>query len=686
MNRYSSLIAAPLLVTLAACSNDADYDFDTSRAELTAEIAARSAPQALFNPDPTAPVLPFPNNLFFQGSTDGTLNLPVAETDDQSLANPRVALNQSDGFSTVAPISTTVSEPLDPETLILGDTVRVYEVTTAQGIAVTGVLAEVDNPLLLAVRSIGNQLVLIPTVPLKPKTDYMVVLTNGITDVDGEPLTASLVYDLLKGDEELTNPSLEALQGATAMQVGQAQAASGIDPADIALSWVFKTQSIREVLQATEDQSGASTLVLANSDLNTGSEAVGLQGEADIYVGTLDVPYYLTALGEDGDSDQVVGSFWQNSGGKVVGAVNESGAPDYAPVATGTETIPVLMSVPNSGEMPGDGWPVTIFQHGVTRNRQDMLAVADALAKAGRAVIAIDMPMHGITDPANPLHADNTPLPSEERERTFDIDRIVNPLAEGETAEAGAPTTGPDGKVDPTGVHYFNLGNLANFRDNLRQSVADLFVLRASLATAQGEGFRLNPNNLNFLGNSFGGIVGTTMLSFDDSFQSASLAMVGGGLAQLQVGSQVYGPLVNAGLAAVGIPTGSAAYDSYLIVAQTLLDSADPINHATTLAQAASPQLHMIEVIGDQSVPNEVPTAPLSGTDPLARLLGLMQITETSSTGGLVKFSAGDHRSILSPAASPAATVEMQTQVAGFAASQGTELPITDTSVIAPLP
>ncbi len=345
----------------------------------------------------------------------------------------------------------------------------------------------------------------------------------------------------------------------------------------------------------------------------------------------------------------------------------------------------MLMSVPNSGEMPGDGWPVTIFQHSITRSRTDMLAIAGAMADAGRVVIAIDMPMHGIIDTDSPLYADNTPFEGD-HERTFDIDLMVNPLADGETAEVDAPTTGADGKADPSGQYYINLQNLANTRDNLRQSVADLFVLRASLGGAVGEGFRLNPNNLSFVGHSLGGIVGTTMLSYDDSFQSASLAMPGGGIAQLLVNSPSFSPDINAGLESVGIATGSAEYNSFFTVAQTLMDSGDPINHASTLAQAASPQLHLIEVIGDQTIPNSVATAPLSGTDPLARQLGLTQITATSSTGGLVKFSAGDHSSIINPATSLAATVEMQTQVATFAATQGTVLPITDSTVIAPLP
>ena len=66
----------------------------------------------------------------------------------------------------------------------------------------------------------------------------------------------------------------------------------------------------------------------------------------------------------------------------------------------------------------------------------------------------------------------------------------------------------------------------------------------------------------------------------------------------------------------------------------------------------------------------------------LARVLGLQQIDATSSTGGLVRFSAGNHGSILDPTEAPAVTVEMQTQTASFAASQGTVLPITDSTSI----
>ena len=79
----------------------------------------------------------------------------------------------------------------------------------------------------------------------------------------------------------------------------------------------------------------------------------------------------------------------------------------------------------------------------------------------------------------------------------------------------------------------------------------------------------------------------------------------------------------------------------------------------------------------------------LSGTSPLIELLGLTDVgaidvpvgtadVRTSGTGLdiAVRFNQGDHGSILSPAASAAATQEMQRQTVNFHASRGACLPI----------
>ena len=85
-------------------------------------------------------------------------------------------------------------------------------------------------------------------------------------------------------------------------------------------------------------------------------------------------------------------------------------------------------------------------------------------------------------------------------------------------------------------------------------------------------------------------------------------------------------------------------------------------------------------------IPNAVPGAPLSGTEPLIRTLGLASITQTtqSATGirGVVRFTAGDHGSLLSPVASPAATAEMQGEMASLLVSQGAAVQIANPSVI----
>jgi alpha-beta hydrolase superfamily lysophospholipase len=39
---------------------------------------------------------------------------------------------------------------------------------------------------------------------------------------------------------------------------------------------------------------------------------------------------------------------------------------------------------------------VVIFQHGITRNRTDIFAIASTLCYAGFVTVAIDLPLHGL--------------------------------------------------------------------------------------------------------------------------------------------------------------------------------------------------------------------------------------------------------------------------------------------------
>lgn len=671
-----SLVA---LAVISACSDSTDYDYDGARQDT--EDAAANLPSTTFEASfsPADSVIPFPNGVLMAGSVDGTINIPVTDPDDYS--NPQVALNALDGFSTTAPISTGFSQAINPETVKLGETVRIFEVTSdpATG-AVTGLVSELNQAQIAAsVVGAGNDtLALIPIVPLAESTSYLVVLTNGIENT-AEPAAIadkSISYYLTSGDAEITGPAaaLEPLRLLTGSYEAVASAA-GVTESNIVLSWSFTTQSVTPVLQSIADSTVAGDIVVNPQGLPSSQINPALADASTIHFGSLKVPYYQTAPTAENPAAGINGYFKTAEDGFVT---------RYSPVPakTGDQAIPLILTVP-AGDAPGAGWPVVIFQHGITANRSNVLALADSMATAGLAVVAIDLPMHGVTDPNSVLNAEGALLsPLGAKERTFGLDLIDN-----KTNAAG-----PDGIADSSGAHFYNLSNLLNARDNLRQAVSDLLTLERSLPNI--DGINLNTSNIGYIGHSLGGIVGTTFLAFSDTVGPATLAMPGVGLSRLLANSPSFGPIINAGLADKGAPVGSVAYETFLTAAQTVIDSGDPVNFAAVAASLHP--VHMMEVVGgsagslpDQVIPNQVATAPLSGTEPMARLMGLSPVTATvgntsAEVSGLVRFIAGDHGSILRPAADAdlTVTVEMQKQTASFMASGGTIINVTDTTVI----
>jgi hypothetical protein len=168
------------------------------------------------------------------------------------------------------------------------------------------------------------------------------------------------------------------------------------------------------------------------------------------------------------------------------------------------------------------------------------------------------------------------------------------------------------------------------------------------------------------------------------------LSVPGGGIARLLEASPTFGPRIRAGLAAAaGLQPNTPAYDQFFGAAQQVIDSADPVNYGFASVQNA---ILLHEVVGggavlpDQVIPNAVAGAPLSGTEPLIRVLGLSSITATTQSAngvrGATRFTKGDHGSLLSPSASLPATIEMQGEMISFIASGGAAVVVSDTSVI----
>nr|QRD81037.1 lipolytic protein [uncultured bacterium] len=661
-----------------------------------------AATAALFQP--LQGVLPFPTDLYFSGSTDGTLNIQPAN----ALIPSQTALNALDGFSTTAVIRARFASALDPASLTAAS-VRVIQVTIDNSTkATTGVV----RPLVFGddftaglgpEPGVGNTILEIrPTRPLVPSTGttnngYLVLLTNGITTATGEPTTPDEDYAAIKAAlptcSSIANATMQGICLLTGAHLQIAQAV-GVDPASVVLSFSFSTQSIHDTMDALAAVTGPRPIAAQNTGLTTAQAVPGLRGNANIHVGTLEIPYYLSRT-------EPLTGFWQGNPSPLDANSRFLTRFNPLPVATETLQIPVLVTVPNAasalgGVKPAGGWPVLIFQHGITRNRTDMLGVAEAFADAGFVVVAIDQPLHGITDPTNPLYAANPAAPTGSIERTFDLDLVDN--------QTGTP--GPDGVRDPSGTHFINLASLLTSRDNLRQAAADLMTLARSLPNLNLDtdpGGDIDPTRIHFLGHSLGGIVGTVWLGTvsGDEVRTATLAMAGGGVAQLLRDSPSFGPRIIAGLQAQGLQPGTTLFEQFFRDAQTVVDAGDPVNFIASAASARP--IHLLQVIGDgaSSPPDQV--VPNSATQRLVDAAGLTRIAAPAAPGPVVEtngsppghrvyvnFTAGGHGSILDPSASLETTVEMQTQAVSFAAgsppmlASGTVIVVGNPTVIQP--
>ena len=667
----------------------------------------------VFNPVSGDPAdVPIPTNLFFSGTTDLTLNIPVE--DPGNVSDPFVALSALDGFSTTEKwVVNFGSEPhsLEFSSVVAGQSVRMFEVSTVFGtiVQVSGVVRELEPNVEYTALSDGNTLVIFPLKPLKEMTTYMAVLTNDLNDSQGNDATPDQTYFLSKKadpwiDEngnstyalvdDATAQTLEGLRQLTYLQESAAESV-GIPREDIVLSFTAQTQAITPVLKNLRSIARPVPTQVAPSGMNTA--AVGGMGLADIYVGVITLPYYLGIPSAESPTAPLF-SFWQAAPGAYVPPFDALGLDPTStnitvanpfPVETGKQTVPLLMTAPSeaSGHVkPAAGWPVVVFGHGFGGNRSHMLRIADTAAAAGYAVIAIDAPLHGIRpeeEDLAPLYIGNTPWADVANERTFNVDYSDN-------------TTGalvPDGITDVSGRWSVNLISLLTQRDNYRQAQADFSLLTVTVPTISIDGDALpdlDGSSIQWASFSNGSLLGPAFIASEPMITNAFMSVGGGGIARLLDGSAYFGPnLIQPQLKALAdIEPGSTDYELYLLAWQTVVDSADAINWAAEAALYNNVVVH--KVINDQFVPNAVPLAPLSGTDPMVRAMGLQQYSSTQQNPNGVDLVGNfvppaEHGSLLDPTPSPAATVEMQKQLASFLFSRGTAVVVEDASTMEPV-
>ncbi|MCG9690763.1 lipase [Vibrio sp. Isolate22] len=698
-------------------------------------------------------------------TTDGTLGLPTGG--DDSLTNPIAAMNTMDGWSTSMPII------MDFEGAGLADGAATGGVYLLK---LSGSLTSETTPSVTKVLTLGIDFKVASSSAtdtftikfddsLDASSEYVLALSNELTDVNGDPVGMSASYAALKSSAVIyTEGSLaqaqQVTQGVEKIFAGATAAgAINLDTDNIIYSTWFTTESVGDTLFATK---GATATGLAATNLNgvwkgsANPNSVDLTAAYTMQFGSTEL--FTTALANDTDFDKYVAGGDATTIATLKGAINglyggtdnvdvtqgfvqlpyyletntsewnsqpfESGMPSLAKVSNALrdaneqanmaaqlvaagidtsvlatdqteqlklvglnltladgspldservitkyspvpqvkslESVEFLLFTPNGAD-PTD---VVIYQHGITSAKENAYAFAYNLARAGVAVIAIDLPIHGT--------------------RSLD-----------ETRSANADV-----------LAYLNLANLPVARDNVRQSSLDVMGLRASLTASLQAGLLAGSplkafagSQVKFLGHSLGGIVGTTAVAASNrslgstsadalySFSAAAIENSGGQISNLLLGSPFFGPQVKHNVAlgasteyasfasanctgltdqvcyntfesnatAAQKATMTAAYQQFAYAAQTVLDTVDPFTNADYLLAASTQMpIYMGQVQDDQTVPNTVVDAPFAGTTPLATKLSLEVVdgnnTTPNGTKDFVKFSdVASHSTFVAP-------------------------------------
>src|SRR5690554_6121648 len=453
----------------------------------------------------------------------------------------------------------------------------------------------------------------------------------------------------------------------------------------------------------------------------TKSQVDDLSSKGSIYQGGLSIPNYLPAS-EAGTADGELGTWVASDDaakalglpaaprdcdgipdkeGKLCSKVdpNKSNVTYRFPFANKLDdiTIPVMATLPNATECPKPpaGYPVVIYQHGITVDRTAGVLVGNALATypVCTAMVAIDHTMHGVA-PGNAtgltFNVETVSVDSPATKSPFAAVRAgtlaqnpdnwmkdlherhnnVGKNAAQQNVAMAFKAAGEEADVGASGDLYINLNNFARTRDAMRQTVLDLMNLNASIGAMDIDGSGdlvvnpdgtitepdLDPSKVYFIGHSLGAIIGTTFVAVNNDpdvqafngnlpkIQGAILGNGGGGVVKLLENSpSIGGAKILPGLqAAAGLEQGSADIEKFFGVMQAIVDSADPINFVSAPHMQNLPILSYTAV-DDLVVPNTAETATvdtaksyLSGTDPLVKALGITEVVDGSTAAGPV--------------------------------------------------
>ncbi len=577
---------APLLDGLAA--------FGTPRDEVLSfwVFSTHTRGEALF--DPTLSLVPFPNDLLLARDAQSQVvgvNLPIpadaSELEKQFLSG----LRKLDGFSALGASTAAFSKELDGATIATfaasGSIVQHLAEFADVSVAVADITPVVKNPQSTAalgqvkvlgpdqalLAAAGKQLVVAPQpgFPFEGGHTYMAVVLDGLDTTDATGIEPSPIFVMARSANRLVNDLgqsyVSALDDATAAMLEMLRqnyqpmfdALAGdflkVPRERVRLFWTFTVQGITEPLVAL--RSAAKDAPYADGTASiTGNVLKPAAAFGQIPAGTDTT--HLRALIPDGsfEGHLLLGSADFTNPAKPAlqpFQATAEGAPAWSTDKTHPQLrVPFVLAVP-SGEPPAAGWPVVLFQHGMTRDKSDVWLLADRLAQAGFASLAIDAVWHG-----------GRALPG----------------------------------VSPDQLYMFPDPFVA--RDHYRQTVLDLFEAVRLLRSGTLEGWLQthdpanalpldNPNLLSgdvyYVGMSLGAQLGAAFAAVEQDVKAVVLNVPGAHLTKMLAESPDPGfkGVIGTLLQQAGVAAGSAAAAQLIATLQWALDPSDPVNYLAHL-------------------------------------------------------------------------------------------------------
>ncbi len=674
---------------------------------------AAAATHPLFNLQSTTQS-PFPSDRFtaldFQQRTGLRVNLPLPNcaTNPSDCADITL-LNQLDGFNLQPRLSIPFDGAIDVNS-VSSKSVFLVQLPSffmdhdfddddhLRAGAVIGINQIVWDPASLTLFAESDE-------HLDQRSNYLLIVTNGVHDASGNPIQAAKgFHDLDEG--HISDPQQRLyirvlkhlLDNGTLHRL-----VPGLDHNDIAAASLFTTESATATLESIREQIKAAAPPQVTFK-------IGSNGETTVFplntvtgftwnVQALTVgPLVPTNLNGDLAALQVfpgsiatiafgkfTGQHWQNANVFIPQVPTRHSVPPQ-----GSEDIYFNLFIP-SGPRPTNGWPVAIFGHGFTDSKQGApFAVASTLAHNGIASIAINVVGHGFGPNSTlTINQGTTATTFLEGGRGFDQD------GNGQiTSSEGSSTF----VLSPQGT----IGS----RDALQQTTADLMQLVRAIQggiDVNGDGLPdLDANRIYYTGQSFGGIYGTIFMGIENDIRAGVPNVPGGPIIDivrlspnfqllltqalsvrtpqlLNAGPPIFfkdnSPLRNLPPVTNNVP-GAVAIQTVEDTSRWLGQAGDPVAWAPFIRKDplrgdAAKSVIIQFARGDETVPNPTATALIRSGD-LKDRATFFRNDLAFALG--VGFGKNPHTFLTNIGGTPqvaAAAVGAQTQIAIFLASDG---------------